>query len=234
MTMGRYTTAYTSLLARLVEVEILRKHAADQERTDPVQNRHEVNALCRGAIVLLCAHLEAFIRELGDVALGRLYERAVPRRKLAPQLYYYMSKDILDEVKDTSQPTKLADKLFWFLDNDAAMWGRKGPLPGPVPAERFNKGFASPAYKKIQRYFKRFGYSGYRNDLAVILKGDYSTTTNMVDHLVDIRNKIAHGDTTATETPADIKEMVHIVRRFCAVSDGAFASWFKREMCCIR
>jgi len=42
----------------------------------------------------------------------------------------------------------------------------------------------------------------------------------MVDHLVDMRNKIAHGDPTATKTPADVKLMVKAIRDYAVATDN--------------
>jgi hypothetical protein len=70
--------------------------------------------------------------------------------------------------------------------------------------------------------------------LAHALKGDYNVMVNMVDHLVDTRNKIAHGDTMATKTPKDVEEMARIIRKYCGVTDTVFAAWCKKNLCPIR
>ena len=232
--MARYTSAYSSLVSRLSEVEILHRFAKAKEKSNPIGLRREINALCRGAVVLLCGHLEAYVRDLGEVALSSIYAKAVSRNALALQFYYHISKDILDEVKDTSEPSKIAEKLFAFLQSDAPLWARTGPFPQPVPTDRFNKGFANPAFSKIRAYFNRFGYSEYRGDLAGLLQANYRATVNMVDHLVDTRNKIAHGDPAATKTPADVKDMGAIIRSYCLATDTVFASWCTRHLCPIR
>lgn len=192
--MARYTSAYSSFFLRLTEVELLRRFAATKEKADPVQLRNEINALCRGAVVLLSAHLEAFVKELGEVALTSIHHKAVSRNNLASQFYYHISKDIISEVKDTSDHGKIAEKIFSFLQSDVIYWDRTGPFPNPLPADRFNDGFSNPAFDKIRAYFNRFGYQDYQRDLAANLQANFNSTKNMVDHLVDTRNKIAHGD----------------------------------------
>lgn len=232
--MARYTSAYSSFVHRLDEVKILHFSAREKERLNPVGLRREINALCRGAIVLLNAHLEAYIKELGEVALSSIYEKAVSRNALALQFYYHISKDILDELKETSDPHKIANKLFSFLLSDALFWDRSGPFPQALPADRFNRGFSNPAFQKIKAYFNRFGYSDYRGDLARLLQAKYNATVNMVDHLVDTRNKIAHGDPAITKTPTDVESMVEMIRLYCNATDRAFASWCKGSFCAIR
>jgi hypothetical protein len=232
--MPRYTSAYSSFVARLGEVELLRRFAATKEKSDALGLRSEINALCRGGVVLLCGHLEAFIKELGEVALDSIHSKKVPRAEVASRLYYHISKNVLDEIQDTSDADKVADKIFAFISSDLPYWSRVGPFPQQVPAERFNKGFSNPGFKKIKRYFNRFGYSDYSHDLAKILKANYQLTVNTVDHLVDIRNKIAHGDPAATKTPAEVKNLVEAIRLYCVTTDSAFASWCRATFCSIR
>lgn len=219
---------------RLGEVDTLRRFAAAKERENAVALRKEINALCRGAIVLLSGHLEAFIKELGEVALDALHEKRVQRTNIESRFFYHVSKDLLDELLDTRDPQKIADKLFSFLCSDLPYWSRSGQFLQPVPAERFNKGFSNPAFDKIRAYFNRFGYSDYRKDLANLLKSNNAPTTNMIDHLVDIRNKIAHGDPTATKTPQEVSEMIAIIRLYCKATDSVFAAWCKTNFCAIR
>jgi RiboL-PSP-HEPN len=232
--MASYTSAYSSFIRRLDEVELLRRFASEREKTDAIRFRKEINALCRGGIVLLCGHLEAFIKELGEVALDSMHSKKVARTQVASRLYYHISKNLLDEIQDTSDPERLADKVFAFIDSDLDFWSKVGPFPQTIPVDRFNKGFSNPAFKKIKSYFNRFGYSEYKSDLARVLKADYQLTINMVDHLVDTRNKIAHGDPAATKTPSEVKDLTAIIRIYCITTDTIFASWCGRKFCPIR
>jgi len=192
--MARYTAAYSSFVSRLDEVEALRKFALQEERIDPIGLRNGINALCRGALVLLSSHLEAYVKDIGEVALTSMTTKSVPRTKISSRLYYYVSQDLLAELKDTADPEKVADKVFAFIGSDLTYWSKSGVFPQPIQAERFNKGFASPAFPKIKQYFNRFGYDTYAKDLSDRLQAEYQPTVNMVNHLVDTRNKIAHGD----------------------------------------
>jgi hypothetical protein len=232
--MPRYTSAYSSFVRRLAEVDTLRRFALEKERHDPVGLRDDINALCRGSIVLLSGHLEAFIKELGELALDSMHVKAVPRQNITPRLYYHISKNLLDELQGTTHPDSIAEKIFVFLQTDLSYWSRTGPFPQPIPADRFNKGFSNPAFKKIKAYFNRFGYTDYARDLARKLAAQYQPTINMVDHLVDTRNLIAHGDPTATKTPREVKDIIEIIRKYCAETDSAFASWWKTSYCTIR
>jgi hypothetical protein len=232
--MARYTTAYSAFVTRLDEVETLQRFAATKERTDPIALRNEINALCRGSIVLLCGHLEAYVKELGEVALESMTVKNVPRNNVSSRLYYYVSKGLLEDIQNTSDPERVADKVFAFIQSDLAYWSRTGPFPQPIQTARFNMGFANPAFIKIKRYFNRFGYAEYQHDLARRLRADYLPTINMVDHLVDTRNKIAHGDPAASKTPGEVATMMSITRLFCGSTDAVFATWWRTRFCAIR
>ena len=101
-------------------------------------------------------------------------------------------------------------------------------------AELFNKGFANPAFRKIKTYFNRFGYSTFSDDLSALLVANYQPTINMINHVANLRNKIAHGDTAVTETPADLGEMIRLVRMLCRSTDDVFARWCRVSLCSIR
>jgi hypothetical protein len=232
--MARYTVAYSSFLVRLDEVETLRRLAAQQEKVDPIKLRNSINALSRGGIVLLSSHVEAFIKELGEIVLERLETRAVLRTTLAPQFFFHLSKDILTEIRDASEPEKIATRVFYMLSRDSDLWSKNGPFPRSLPIELFNKGFSNPAFDKIKTYFNRFGYLSYQRDLARVLAANNQATVNMVNHLVDVRNKIAHGDILIAKTPADIAAMMAILRDFCAATDRIFADWCRLTLCAIR
>lgn len=233
--MTRFTSAYSSLLIRLDEVEVLCDIAFAKERENPVRLRKEINAHCRGSLVLLSGHLEGFIKELGEKALDSLHQKCVNRNKItSSRLYYHISKNILTEVKEASDPDKIADKIFNFIENDITYWSKDGPFPVPIPVERFNKGFSNPAFEYICNYLSRFGYLSYKYELGCKLKAKFLPTINMVDHLVAIRNEIAHGNPTATKTPAEVKEMVEIIRIYCRTTDDLFSSWWRSNFCSIR
>lgn len=232
--MAHYTSAYLSFVARLSEVEMLCRLASAKEKIDPVEMRNEINALCRGSIVLLSSHLEAYIRELGEVTLECMHTKAAVRNTVAAQFFYHLSRDIIQELRDTSEPDRIAGKVFSFIQRDLSYWNRTGPFPLQLPSDRFNMGFSNPSFEKIKSYFNRFGYSGYQDHMARALRANYFISINMVNHLVDTRNKIAHGDITTTKTPKDVKDMMKVIQKFCASTDNVFARWCKIMICPIK
>lgn len=205
-----------------------------RERSDPIKNRAEVAALCRASVVLLSSHVEAYVKELGELALDSLHAKAVSRSGVSRQLFYHISKRHLDEIRETSDPEKIAEKVFAFMQSESGLWSTSGSFPSPLNADAFNKGFSNPAIKKIKAYFNRFGYDRYLLDLSGQLRSNYHTATTMIEHLVETRNKIAHGDVGATKTPAELALMLQWTQKFCAATDTVFARWWTRRYCSIR
>ncbi|MGH2507895.1 MAG: MAE_28990/MAE_18760 family HEPN-like nuclease [Ktedonobacteraceae bacterium] len=232
--MARYTLAYSSFVSRMDEVTLLQSSAAKLERADPISNSEQINALCRGAVVLLSSHLEAFIKELGELLVERLFTKGVDRSKFDSRIFYHVSKEHLDNIKDTADHEAIVRAIFRFIGDDYEYWSTTGTLPRAIDSESFNKGFANPKFKKIKAYFNRFGFERYQHELARELTRNFTTDTNMVTHLVDTRNLIAHGDPGATKTPSEVKDMVQIIIRFCRGTDKVFGNWCKSKYCAIR
>lgn len=120
------------------------------------------------------------------------------------------------------------------MRTDSLYWSQTGEFPSQVPSDRFSRGFSNPAFKKIKSYLGRFGYVSYKGDLDKIMKANSSSAINMLNHLVDTRNNIAHGDPLATKTPSEIRDMTDLVSLFCRSTDDVFASWCRSKFCSIR
>jgi hypothetical protein len=232
--MSRYTGAYSSLVNRLNEIELLENKARRLERKDPVKNRSEINVLCRAALVLMSSHVEGYIKDLGEIAVDALVTKQVDRSKIEDTFFFHLSQNTFKSIKDSDDHGKLAKVLFSFLHVDATHWSKVGPFSAALPAENFNKGFSNPLPDKIKAYFGRFGYGFYMHDLAQSMKFNYQPTLNAIEHMVDIRNKIAHGDVVAVKTPQEVGDLRGHVQRFCVETDMAFATWFKTKYCSIR
>jgi len=231
---ARYTSAYSSFISRIGEVEILLKMARKFERTDATKNANEISALCRGAVVLLSSHLEGYTKEIGELTLSRIYENNVCRSQISNLVSYHASRDIISEIKDTTDSTKLASKIVDLINRDLSLWEQNGPHPSPISEERFNKSFSSPSFNKISSYINRFGYAEYKRDLGLKLGGSYQTIKNLVNHIVDTRNQIAHGDAIASKTPDDLLATIPLLKTFCRSTDDLFASWCSSNICKIR
>ncbi|TAT84359.1 MAE_28990/MAE_18760 family HEPN-like nuclease [Rhizobium ruizarguesonis] len=232
--MSRHTEAYSSFVERLGEIDLLIALARKKERNDAVLHRKEINAFCRGAVVLLSSHVEAYVKELGECALERFYQRRVDRSGMSSRIFFNISKEFVADIKDTADPEKIAEKIFLFIESDLTFWAKHGAYSLQIPVEKFNKGFSNPAFDKIKSYFSRFGYEDYRRDFYRDLGINAQTTQNMLDGMVALRNNIAHGDVSATRTPREISEMTDIIKNFCRCTDSIFSRWCKLHHCPIR
>ncbi|NNH64267.1 MAE_28990/MAE_18760 family HEPN-like nuclease [Rhizobium laguerreae] len=232
--MARHTEAYSSFVGRLNEIALLINLARKKERNDAVAHGKEINAFCRGAVVLLSSHVEAYVKELGECALERFYERKVDRSGMSSRIFFNISKDFVADLKDTADPEKIAEKIFLFIEGDLKFWSKNGSFALQIPTDKFNKGFSNPTFNKVKLYFSRFGYEDYRRDFYRDLGIKARTTENMLDSMVSLRNNIAHGDLGATRTPGEVGEMINIIKDFCRCTDNIFSTWCRLHHCPIR
>jgi hypothetical protein len=233
--MARYTPIYSEFALRLDEVALLRKKAAVLERsTRSLTHGPEISALCRAAVVLLSSHIEAYVKELGEHTLDAAHRMSVPRTRVAPQFFYYVSKGYIENIRSSAQPEVIARHVQGFIDNDVLFWQGTGPLHGPISSSDFNAGFSNPKFEKVRSYFGRFGYSDFRRDFMRSLNRRGSIVETSLDAIVDARNAIAHGDPSATKTPAEVKDMEAIAKEFCRTVDSVFSFWCKNSLCKIR
>ncbi|MDR6394261.1 MAE_28990/MAE_18760 family HEPN-like nuclease [Herbaspirillum seropedicae] len=232
--MPRYTQAYLDFVSRIDEIKILLRSAKRKERSDAIRHRGEINVLCRSAIVLLSSHLEGYVKDLGELALDSLHVQGISRANMSSKIFFHISKDFFADMREMTDPEKLADRVFTFLNEDGGFWSKLGPFTNPIPVDKFNKGFSNPAFDKVNSYFKRFGYAFYERDMAKRLKAQLQLLRNTVNHLVDTRNDIAHGNLSATKTPGDVENMLKQIRVYAAATDAVFANWWRDTFCVIR
>jgi hypothetical protein len=233
--MARFTSAYSSLVERMVEVSALRVLVAQTARRPPTRPViAQSQALYRGAVVLLSSHIEGYVEELCCLILDQIHGRSATKATFGDAFLYYFSKDIIDEIKETREPTVIAGKVKNLWSRDADIWDSAMTFSLPLPSDRFVYGFSTPKVKEIRKMMGRFGYTQFIDDLARLLARDFDASCNMVDNVVNERNKIAHGDNSVTGTASDIEQMVRYVQLFCRGTDQVVATWFRSKGCAIR
>jgi hypothetical protein len=233
--MARYTVVYGDFLDRLDEVNLLRSKAGRLARNkNAVACGAEIQALCRACIVLLSSHIEAYVKELGEHTLDKIYEKEVGRSKIAIQFFYHISKDKIENIKNGSNSEKIARNVHSFVSSDAAIWSTVGKFPVPISATDFNKGFSNPKFDKIKTYLSRFGYSEFRYEFFKTLGSSAQFMIGNLDQIVDTRNAIAHGDPSATKTPKEVEQMIDTAKSFCRYTDSLFSAWCGKNLCKIR
>lgn len=233
--MPRYTRIYGDFTSRLGEVSLLRKKASALERSArALLHGPEISALCRASVVLLSSHIEAYIKELGEHTLDSAHMQSVPRNKISKKFLYYVSREKIDVIRASTQPESIANSVQSFVDGDILFWQGSGPLHGPISSSTFNSGFSNPKFEKVKSYFGRFDYSDFRKDFMRTLGRRGPLIESSLDSIVDTRNAIAHGDPSATKTPAEVKEMEENAKEFCRTVDQIFSNWCRRSLCRIR
>ena len=233
--MSRYTEAYSRFLKRLSEVETLLRLARDTSRTLPVLAALPVTGpLCRSGVVLLCSHVEGFVEDIGKKAIEEISARSLPKARLGPRFRYHLSRDIIRKIKDSTDPADVASGIEQLLARDGHIWDTSINFRSPLLDEIFIGDFVNPTHKRIRKFFDRFGYSRYENDLAAQLAANFMACTNMVDQVVHQRNQIAHGDTTTIGTPNDLAQMIDLVKMYGRAMDFVVAGWFRAQGCPIR
>ena len=234
--MARYTTAYSRFVDNLKEVQELYKLANKQVGGVGIFDGSGAvrDALCRSAIVLLSSHIEGYIENLADVILSRIVEKQIRKEKLSPQFLYYLSKDLLDNIRDTEKPEGIAKKVKKLFSRDYHIWSESDFFEEDLRIDLFVSGFSNPKFIRIRKFFARFGYGEYCRDLERSLKSNYPACMNMVNNVVDQRNKIAHGDVTTTSTPQDLVDMLNLIHLFCRSTDEVIGNWFSKLGCPIR
>jgi RiboL-PSP-HEPN len=233
--MARFTPIYGAFVSRLDEIALLRSKASSLSRTKMAM-RHgaEINALCRGSVVLLSSHIEAYVKELGEHSLDTIFSSGVCRSKIALPFFYHISRERIDNIRRGENPAKIARHVRSFVLSDSEMWKMGGGFPSPIGADDFNTGFSNPKFEKVRSYLARFGYGEFRRDFFVELGRNAQSTLTSIDHIVDTRNAIAHGDPSATKTPNEVKNMIDASKVFCRTVDNVFASWCAKTLCKIR
>ena len=233
--MAAYTSAYSEFLRRLNEVSVLnglaKKHSVQLAAP---KDAEITRATCRASIVLLSSHVEGYVGDLVEVVLERIFKRRMPKNSLAKQFLYYFSRDIVNEIRDSTDPERIAEKVDRLFKRDADIWSTSDIFNSQLSVDRFLGNFSNPTFESIRKLLARFGYAEYMGHLQAELRGDCLPCINMINNVVNQRNKIAHGDTGLSSTPGDIDKMSELIRRFCRATDRVVGTWFKRNGCAIR
>lgn len=233
--MAAYSPAYSSLVNRLQEIELILSMARVTANRPPRRNSWVlVAALCRSGVVLLCSHIEGYIENLGTHAIEQIEQKQLSKSSMPVAFRYYLSRDLIDEVKQPSNAETTASKIDVLLARDAHIWDASPNLAPPLSATTFVGNFSTPKHVEISSFFRRFGFLTFHSDLSKRLTTQAQACTNMVDQVVDQRNKIAHGDPVTTGTPYDLEDMLKFVKLYCRTVDQVVGDWFRSVGCPIR
>lgn len=233
--MARFTPAYSRFVRRLEEVELLSKFAKSLTIKTPLnKNTTLVNAACRSGVVLLSSHIEGYVEDLGETVIARVAQKQLAKKELAFAFRYHLSRDLISEIRQISDPESSGKKIVDLFNRDQFIWNQDPNFPNNLSGQVFLSDFANPNHDRICKFFRRFGYVQFATDLKIRLGRDFLVCSNMVDQVVDQRNKIAHGDLFAVATPIDVQNMLFFVKQYCNSVDNVVANWFSSKGCPIR
>lgn len=233
--MPRYTAAYSGLIQRIEEIDALTKSADKVARTEPyVLASRRIDAMCRGGVVLLCSHIEGYFEDLAAVALERIALKRVSKTNLAKSFRYHVSRDLIAAIQESRDQERIVTHLDTLIDRDDHIWGPEDRYLSAIAESPFLDNFSTPKHKNIVGLIRRFGYTDFQRDLGRELASNYFACRNMVNQVVEQRNKIAHGDTVTTGTTTDLRNMVQLTKQYCRAADTVVADWFRSIRCIIR
>lgn len=232
--MSRYTSAYSDFLGRLGEVRRLLVLARPIARSPSPADLQTVAALCRSGVVLLSGHIEGYCEDLGELILERIHHHQIPKGNLGSVFRFHLSRDLIEGVRQAQQPVKIEGRVKELFERDSAIWDASPSFRNSLNAEVFLADFSNPTHKRICAFFRRFGFATFETALGSRLGSSFRACANMVDQVVEQRNKIAHGDIVTTATPSDLKAMIDLVHRYSVNLDRCVATWFGRIHCPLR
>lgn len=233
--MARYSSAYSDFIVRLKEVDKVASTARRYERMKPIGSQSStVSALCRGGIVLLSSHIEGYITDINELILERILSKNIRISRLPDAFLYYHSRDILDEIADTTDPEAISKKVKNLFTRDSHIWDDGDFFTSQLDHKRFMKGFRTPKPKNIYTLLRRYGHQTVKSDIQQSLRGQFILHEANLENTVDSRNKIAHGDQSITKTPDDLRRLNGSVKTFCREIDKSICNWFRRKQCTLR
>ena len=233
--MARYSGAYSGLISRFGEIEAILQLARSYARLPAThQSTTRVNALCRSGVVLLSSHIEGYIEDLGKIVLDKLVIRGTAKSVLGPGFRYYLSRDLIKDIGRMKDPGEISIKVVELFTRDGHIWDSNPNFIQPLPSDVFIQNFSNPTHDRIAKFFSRFGYTDYRRDLNAQLAANANACINMIDQVIEQRNKIAHGDAITTGTPTDLSDMLDLVKLYCRHADFVAGNWFSSQNCPMR
>jgi hypothetical protein len=216
--------AFSDLGDRLKEVELL--SLLDPTRSGKTGQEATGNAINRGCIVLLCAHLEGFIEDIAteaiDIMIGRARVEDVPL--LFRSLHAEDHLRSLEPIKDYKARAPRIKKMF---ETESDLWvAGKVLQPTMVRAKMVCDEMSNPGSKEIRQFLELLDVDieEYLTNIA------QSGLLSSANGLVARRNAIAHGEVTAIPTFIDVDQYIVSVRELARCIDDALGVSIK-EMC---
>jgi hypothetical protein len=217
--------SYGDLGTRLDEVRVL--SGIDPLRQGDASQPSVSNAVNRGCLVLLSAHLEGYLEDLVLEAIDYLVQAGIPVDRLPLLLRALHVEDHLRQMEQMRDRNARAPRIERMFAREAPMWAAGGQLqqtmmrPTMVCAEMDN-----PGSTEIRQFLELLGV-----DLEEHLtQRGVSDLLRRINGLVFKRNGVAHGEVTASATHGDVDDYIVLVTDLCGNIDAAMAGSL-RDIC---
>jgi hypothetical protein len=178
-----------------------------------------VRAINRASVVLLCSHLERYLRNVNEEAVRSINAATILGAALPESLRLQHSKIAIDELGD-AQWDKRAAMLAHLVQKDGWLWAA---LPkADLDHDRLLRWLKSPSPDRSKRLFRLWNIS----DIFAVITRQPHTRQRMwlkLKELVEKRNDIAHGNSGAEATYQDVATYLAVVRTFCERADRALS-----------
>lgn len=209
-------------MERLHEVEALLSLCSRNDQ--PLKERSEAarkdNAILRGALVLLCSHIEGYFEDLVGDALDTYVKVAadiddIPKEILAYQIIGR------PERWNNCGVLKRWEIVQECIRHPLVCKERSG-LAAVIKSEIHTAGFANPGSTEIEDLFKTIGINKVWDQFTKIESDRLIMDT--VNIIVHRRNQIAHGQMESTVARDDVEAYVTKSRRLAEVMDSVVGS----------
>jgi hypothetical protein len=224
--------AYAELQSRLDEIRLLLNLCEEEipGTLGAARIRQQNEALCRGAVVLLCSHMEGYFEDLSRDILDFHERNQTPLKNLPISLRVgetlrMSAKEFADKIC-SKEPKRRWELLCTvpcsrFISDDVRC------ETGMFDPDLHVKGFATPGSKETESLLEYFGF----NDLwdEVLRRHGNSGLKISLDAIVSRRLPIAHGDSSAKATKEDVCGYVENMDRLAQVVEKFVAESLSRN-----
>jgi hypothetical protein len=173
-------------------------------------------ALCRGALVLTCSHLQGFFMSITQEYLEQIDKSSLDVASLPHglKLELCLKFPYPASVHDQRDRAQLLHERYWVL------WQDGKALPGgTLRTDSLLDPSANPWPDSLIRLFR---HTGVEVPEVLRAKGGNAWIAGVgrnVKELVQSRNKLAHGDESVSVTADDVRRLMQWSTRFARATD---------------
>lgn len=219
------SSALADLSVRLNEVRLLAQMDPGRIPNKVPQSPLASNAVNRGCIVLLCAHLEGFLEDLVIEALDTMAQLHTPVAQLPLALRALHVEEHLKAIELMRDRNARAPRIEQMFQREARLWASGSRLttsmlrPRMVCAEMSN-----PGSSEVRQFLRILDVDidQYLRDIGSL------DLLGRINGLVSTRNAIAHGDLAANATHGDVDGYIDLVERLASAIEAATAATVQR------